>query len=54
MAGWLLVIAMMVIMVAAITWILLAVTASDYYSSSKAVRDAAEAGSNHLIPAAND
>jgi hypothetical protein len=48
MAGWLLVIAMMVIMVAAITWILLAVTASDYYSSSKAVRDAAEAGSTTL------
>ena len=34
--------------VAAIIWVVLAVMASDYYTSSKAVRDAAEAGSGIL------
>ncbi len=44
-AGWLWAIAMMIIMIAAIMWIILSATAGDYYSNSKAVRDAAEVGS---------
>jgi len=38
----------MIVMVAAIGWIVVAATAGDYYSSSKAVRDAATAGSGLL------
>ena len=37
--------AMMAIAAITVTWVVLAVTANDYYSHSKAVRDAAEAGS---------
>jgi hypothetical protein len=44
-AGALWVVASMIVMVAAVTWIVLAVLAGDYYTSSKAVRDAAGAGS---------
>ncbi len=40
--------AFMIVMVAAIVWIVVAATAGDYYSSSKAVRDAAIAGSGLL------
>lgn len=39
------VIAFMIVMVAAIIWIVLAMMTVDYFSFSKAVRDAAEAGS---------
>ena len=38
----------MIIMVAAVTWIVLAVMAGDYFTNAKAVRDAAEAGSGVL------
>ena len=44
-AGALWVVASMIVMVAAVTWIVLAVMAGDYYTNSKAVRDAAEASS---------
>ena len=37
--------AMMAIVAITVTWVVLAVTASDYYGNSKAVRDAAAAGS---------
>lgn len=37
--------AIMIVMVAAIVWVVLAFIAGDYYSNSKAVRDASEAGS---------
>ena len=40
--------AMMIIMVAAIAWITLAVMTGDFFSNSKAIRDAAEAGSGLL------
>ena len=40
--------AFMVVMIAAVVWIVLAITAGDYYANSKAVRDAAEAGSGIL------
>ena len=40
--------AFMIIMVAAIAWIALAVMTGDFFSNSKAVRDAAEAGSGIL------
>ena len=36
---------MMIIVAITVIWVVLAVVASDYYSNSKAVRDAAEAGS---------
>ena len=36
---------MMIIAAATVTWVVLAVVASDYYSDTKAVRDAAVAGS---------
>ncbi len=39
---------MMIIVGASIIWVVLAVLAGDYYSSSKVVRDAAEAGSGLL------
>ncbi len=39
---------MMIIMAITVVWIVLAVVANDYYSNSKAVRDAAEAGSGLL------
>ncbi len=38
----------MIIMAASIIWIVLAVLAGDYYSSTKVVRDTAEAGSGLL------
>ena len=40
--------AAVIVMVAAVTWLVLAVMAGDYYVNSKAVRDAAEAGSGVL------
>ena len=39
------VIAVMIIIISAVTWLALAVSADDYFSHSKAVRDAAVAGS---------
>ncbi len=39
---------MMIIVAITVIWVVLAVVASDYYSNSKAVRDAAEAGSGVL------
>jgi heme/copper-type cytochrome/quinol oxidase subunit 2 len=39
------VVAIMVIMAAAIIWVVLAVMTGDYFTSSKAARDAAQAGS---------
>ncbi len=42
------VIGMMIIAAVTIIWVVLAVVANDYYSNSKAVRDAAEAGSGVL------
>ncbi len=47
-AGALWLAAFMIIMVAAVTWIVLAVMAGDYFTNAKAVRDAAEAGSGVL------
>ena len=47
-AGGLWVVALMIVMAAAIIWIVLAVMAGDYYANSKAVRDAAGAGSGIL------
>ncbi len=47
-AGALWLMAFMIIMVAAVTWIVLAVMAGDYFTNAKAVRDAAEAGSGVL------
>ena len=47
-AGALWLAAFMIIMVAAVTWIVLAVMAGDYFTNAKAVRDAAEAGSGLL------
>ncbi|MDA1129690.1 MAG: hypothetical protein O2913_13500 [Chloroflexi bacterium] len=47
-AGGIWVVGMMIIMVASVIWVVLAVFAGDYYSSSKPVRDAAEAGSGLL------
>ncbi len=44
-AGWLWGAAMMIIMIAAVLWIMLSVMTGDYFSNSKAIRDAAEAGS---------
>ncbi len=43
-AGALWLAAFMIIMVAAVTWIVLAVMAGDYFTNAKAVRDADEAG----------
>lgn len=40
--------AFMITMTAAVIWITLAVMAGDYFSNSKAIRDAAEAGSGIL------
>ena len=39
---------MMIVMLAAITWITMAVMAGDYFSNPKAVRDAADAASGIL------
>ncbi len=39
---------MMIIAAVTIIWVVLAVVSNDYYSNSKAVRDAAEAGSGVL------
>ena len=47
-AGMLWVVASAIVMLAAITWIVLAVTADDYYSNTKAVRDGAAVGSSIL------
>ncbi len=47
-AGALWLVAFMIIMVAAVTWIVLAVMAGDYFTNAKAVRDAAEAGTGLL------
>ena len=44
---------MMIIMAITVVWIVLAVVANDYYSSSKAVRDAAVAGSGVLAQLRN-
>ena len=41
-------VALMIVMVAAVAWIVLAVMTGDYFTNSKAVRDAAEAGSGVL------
>ena len=43
-AGALWFMAFMIVMVAAVTWVVLAVMAGDYFTNSKAVRDADEAG----------
>ena len=42
-AGGLWVLAFMIIMIAAVTWLVLAVMTGDYFTNSKAVRDAADA-----------
>lgn len=42
------VVGLMIVMIAAVTWIVLAVMAGDYYANAKAVRDAAEAGTGVL------
>lgn len=47
-AGGIWVAGLMIIMVASVIWVVLAVIAGDYYSSSKIVRDAAESGSGLL------
>lgn len=47
-AGALWLVAFTIVMVAAVTWIVLAVMAGDYFTNAKAVRDAAEAGSGVL------
>ena len=47
-AGLLWVVAAMIVMVAAVIWVVLAVMSGDYYTNSKAVRDAAVAGSGIL------
>ena len=44
---------MMIIAVATVAWVVLAVVAGDYYSDSKAVRDAAETGSGVLSQLSN-
>ncbi len=43
-AGALWLLAFMIIMIAAVTWIVLAVMAGDFFTNAKAVRDADEAG----------
>ncbi len=43
-AGALWLVAFMIIMIAAVTWIVLAVMAGDYFTNAKAVRDADAAG----------
>ena len=47
-AGALWVVAMMIVMVTAVVWIILAIMAGDYYANTKAVRDAAETGTGIL------
>ena len=47
-AGGLWLTAFMIIMVAAVAWVTLAVVTGDFFSNSKAIRDAAEAGSGIL------
>ena len=47
-AGALWGVGLMIVMIAAVTWIVLAVMAGDYFANSKAVRDAQEAGSGIL------
>ena len=43
-AGALWLVAFMIIMIAAVTWIVLAVMAGDFFTNAKAVRDADQAG----------
>ena len=47
-AGGLWLTAFMIVMVAAVTWVVLAVMAGDYYANAKSVRDGAAAGSGLL------
>jgi len=47
-AGGIWVVGFMIIMTASVLWVVLAVIAGDYYSSSKSIRDAAESGSGLL------
>ena len=47
-AGGLWVTAAIIIMISAVVWVALAISAGDYFANSKAVRDAAEAGSGLL------
>ncbi len=47
-AGALWLVALMIIMTAAVTWIVLALMAGDLFTNANAVRDAAEAGSGVL------
>lgn len=47
-AGGLWVVALMIVMVAAVTWIVVAAMTGDYFTNSKVARDAAEAGSGLL------
>ena len=47
-AGGIWVMGSMIIMVASVLWVVLAVITGDYYSNSKAIRDAAVAGSGLL------
>ena len=47
-AGGIWVVGFMIIMTASVIWVVLAVIAGDYYSSSKSIRDAAESGSGLL------
>ena len=47
-AGGLWVTAAMIIMISAVVWVSLAVSTGDYFTNSKSVRDAAEAGSGLL------
>ena len=47
-AGGLWVVALMIVMVAAVAWIVVAAMTGDYFTNSKVVRDAAEAGSELL------
>ncbi len=44
---------MMIIVAITVIWVVLAVVSNDYYSNSKAVRDAAEAGSGVLAQLRN-
>ena len=47
-AGVLWLVAFMTVMIAAVAWVVLAVMTGDYFTHSKAVRDAAEAGTGLL------
>ena len=47
-AGALWLVGLTIVMIGAVTWVVLAVMSGDYYTNSKAVRDAADAGSGVL------